>query len=162
MREVLFEERKKDGRGTRLQKKGIGENVVGASVGGGTNQAFESLRRVSDSWNPRRTTQAHPPPCLAEGVHSIEPQIRAGSARFENARQVNVECGDRNMYGEFVRLSNLFQQVEVTNDEIRFGDDAKFKAAMKRELVQNCASDFVAVLGRLVGIGSSAERNGFV
>ena len=38
----------------------------------------------------------------------------------------------------------------------------KLWLVMKRELVQNCASDFVAVLGRLVGIGSSAERNGFV
>src|ERR1700721_1913969 len=33
---------------------------------------------------------------------------------------------------------------------------------MKRELLQNCASDFVAALGRLIGIGSSAERDSFV
>ena len=57
------------------------------------------------------------------------------------------------MHGESICLRDFFQQLKVTDDQVRLGDDAKFKPAMTRELFQNCACDFIAAFGRLVGIG---------
>ena len=58
-------------------------------------------------------------------------------------------------------LRDPAQKIHVADNEIGFGDNPQFEAAMASELFENAACDFVAALGRLVGIGCSAERDGF-
>src|ERR1035438_161818 len=55
MREVLFEEGKEYGRGARLQKKRVGQNVFGASFGSGADDGFEILGRIGDPGNRKST-----------------------------------------------------------------------------------------------------------
>ena len=99
---------------------------------------------------------------LGERAHGVEAQIRTRSAGLEDSRQLHVESGDRDVDGKAIRLRDFFQQVEVANNEIRLGHDAELEATMMRELFQNSAGDFVAALGRLVGIGGGAERDRFI
>jgi hypothetical protein len=46
-------------------------------------------------------------------------------------------------------------------NEIRFGDDAQFEAAVAGKLLQNSARDLIAPLGWLIGIGCGSQGDGF-
>ena len=59
-------------------------------------------------------------------------------------------------------LRDFLQQLQVANDEVRFGHDAQLVAAMARKLFQNFARNFVPALRGLVRVGRSAQCNGFV
>jgi len=83
-------------------------------------------------------------PRLAQRAYGVDAKVGAGSAGLENPCEFDIEGGDRDVYGEAIRLRNFLQQFEVADDEIRFGDDAQLEAAMARELFQNSASNFVA------------------
>jgi hypothetical protein len=53
------------------------------------------------------------------------------------------------------------QYIDVTQNEIRFRDDAQIEPAMAGEFFQNAARDFITALCGLVGIGRCANGDGF-
>src|ERR1700722_7977313 len=161
MREILVKGRKEDCRRARLQKKRVGENVVGACVRSRADQTLEIIRRVGDSRDHGRATDAHPQARLGKRAYGVEAKVRSRCARLENPCEFYVEGSDRNVDGEFVRAGYFLEQVEVSDHKVRLGDDAKLEAAMQRELLQDGVGDLVAPFRGLVRIGGSAQRDGF-
>ena len=116
MREVLLEEGKEHGGRAGLQKKRVGENVVGSGFGGGADHTFQVFRRIGDSWDDRRATHADAQSRLAQRAHGVDAEIGTRGARLENSRQFDIERRDRDVHGETIRLRDFFQQVEVADD----------------------------------------------
>src|SRR5579862_3339595 len=85
---VLFEERKKDGRRTGLQKKWIGKNIICATRRCSSNQSLKICGGVGDSRNHRRAADSDPQSCLSQSSHRVEPQIGTRSTRLENPGQI--------------------------------------------------------------------------
>src|SRR5271156_6215817 len=66
LREVLFEEGKKNCRGTGLEKQRSGKDVAGSGGGGRANYGLQAGGRIGDAWKHGRATHAHGESCLAE------------------------------------------------------------------------------------------------
>ena len=123
--------------------------------------ASRSLGRIGDAGNHRRATHAYAQSRLGQRAHCIKAQVGTRRAGLENPREFDVEVVTVMWTDSWFIRATCAQQVQVADDQIRFGDNAELEAAMAGELFQNSTSDFVAAFGGLVGIGGRAERDGF-
>ena len=162
VRELFFEEGKEDGSGARLEKERIGEEILCSGVGGGLDQRFEVSGIIGDAGKDGSADDSGGDAREIQLTNGFEPQIGPRGPRFKNACQFGVDGGDCDVDEDAVMAPDLAEKLGVAHDQIRFGDNADLEAAVTSELLQDGARDFVAALGRLVGIGGGADGDLFV
>ena len=93
---------------------------------------------------------------MANRIHA---EIRPRCTRLEYAGKFGIEGSDCEANEEAVLRSDFPKEFGVAENEVRFRHDADAESTVKGEFFEDCSSDFVAALGRLVGIGRGADRN---
>ena len=61
------------------------------------------------------------------------------------------------MNAQVILPRDFFQQVDIAQDEVRFGNDAQSQPLVPSQLLQDCSRHLVVLLRGLIRIGGSAD-----
>src|SRR5208282_2290302 len=109
--------------------------------------------------NVRRGHHARRNAGVVQRLDRLESFLRRRRARLHFPRQRAIERRHRHVHLDQPVAGHRGKEVEIAQDEVRFGDDGERMADMAQDLDQR-ARDAILPLDRLIGIGVSAERDG--
>ena len=92
----------------------------------------------------------------------LQAQFGPRRARFQQAGELLVERGDRDVDAEHVAARDLAEQIQIAHDQVALGDQSQVPAALPGEDLQDGARAFEAPLGGLVGVRGGADGDAFV
>src|SRR5580692_7370776 len=127
----------------------------------GPYQRLQVARRISDAGQHGRADYPSRDARLVQLLYGLQAQIRTRGARLQNARQVNLQSGDRDVDEQAVVFCDLLQHIDVTQYKIGFGDNADFESAMPRQFLEDRPRHFETPLGGLIRIRSGADCDFF-
>ncbi len=134
-----------------------------ARCGGGANHGFQIPGRIGDSGQTRASnSRRRVSPAAAQRANRVHAKIGARRARLENPRQVHVQRGDRDVHRQpccFARPPSADRGRGRSRFDLVTMPSSKPRWRANSSRIR--ARDFVAALGGLVRIGSSAEGDGF-
>ena len=111
---------------------------------------------VVDRRNDRRGHDARRHAGVVERLDRLEPLLRRRRARLHLTRQRPIERRHRDEDLDQPVARHRREQVEIAQDEVRFGDDGQRMAGSAQDLDQR-PGDAILSLDRLIGIGVGAE-----
>ena len=118
---MLFQPALEEGRDGPRQAQNDKARRTRARISG----RFQDRRHlvIGDRRNDRRDHHAGRDTRGGELFDCVQAQLRRGSARLHDARELFIERGDRNRNGCGVVFGQLAENVDVARDEMVFRDD---------------------------------------
>ena len=121
---------------------------------------FQNRPRVRHAGDDRRDPDADVDAGFAQRAHRLEALLRVRRAGLELTPLLLLERGDRDVDANFHTACRPRQHVEIAHDQRPARDDVERREELAQRL-DRAARQAIPRLGRLVGIGGGADRDGF-